>query len=58
MQKRQYTSGTYTFTLPLELPASGTIEVVGEGRTLPYSGSRFTDAFAAEHSHHVYRIVK
>ncbi|NOK20035.1 hypothetical protein [Corallococcus carmarthensis] len=58
MQKRQYTSGTYTFSLPLELPASGTVEVVGEGRTLAYSGSVFTDAFAAEYSHHIYRIVK
>lgn len=56
MQKRQFTSGTYTFTLPAELPASGTIEVIGEGRTISYSGGRFTDSFAAEYSHHKYRI--
>ncbi|WP_246357383.1 DUF4082 domain-containing protein [Pyxidicoccus fallax] len=56
MQKRQFTSGTYTFTLPPELPASGTIEVIGENRTIPYSGGRFTDSFAAEYTHHKYRI--
>ncbi|MCP3138209.1 DUF4082 domain-containing protein [Pyxidicoccus xibeiensis] len=56
MQKRQFASGTYTFTLPPELPASGTIEVIGENRSIPYSGGRFTDSFAAEYTHHNYRI--
>ncbi|WP_245814881.1 DUF4082 domain-containing protein [Cystobacter ferrugineus] len=56
MQKRQFTSGTYTFTLPAELPASGTIEVLGENRSISYSGGRFTDSFTAEYSHHSYRI--
>ncbi len=56
MQKRQFASGTYTYTLPPGLPASGTIEVIGENRTIPYSGGRFTDSFAAEYTHHKYRI--
>jgi hypothetical protein len=56
MQKRQFASGTYTFTLPPELPASGTIEVIGENRTIPYSAGRFTDSFSAEYTHHKYRI--
>ncbi|WNG44181.1 DUF4082 domain-containing protein [Archangium minus] len=56
MQKRQFTSGTYTFTLPAELPASGTIEVLGENRSISYSGGKFTDSFAAEYTHHNYRI--
>jgi hypothetical protein len=55
MQKRSATtSGTYTFTLPAGIPAAGTITVVGESRTIPYTGGAFSDNFAAEYSHHVY----
>lgn len=46
--------GTFSMYLPKgEAPTS--IEVVGEGRTITPSGGTFTDTFAAEYSHHVYR---
>lgn len=48
-------SGSRTFTLPAGITGS-TVEVVGESRTLPISGGKFTDTFAAESVHHVYRI--
>jgi hypothetical protein len=48
--------GNKTFTLPDGVNGT-TVEVVGEGRTLNVNGSRqFTDNFAAEYSHHVYKI--
>lgn len=56
MQKRAYTSGSYTLTLPEEAPASGTVTVIGENRTIPYSNRTFTDSFAAEYTHHKYRL--
>ena len=46
--------GTKTFTLPAGV--AGTVEVVGENRTLPINGGTFTDTFAAEFSNHVYRV--
>ena len=49
------TSGTRTFTLPGGL-RGGSVEVVGEGRTLPISSGRFSDTFAHEWSYHVYRV--
>lgn len=48
--------GTKTFTLPPGVTGT-TVEVVGEGRTLPVVDGRFTDTFAAEYTHHVYRIA-
>ncbi len=48
--------GVKTFTVPPGLPASGTVEVIGENRTIPYSNGRFTDSFGAEFTHHKYRI--
>jgi hypothetical protein len=49
--------GNKTFTLPDGVNGT-TVEVVGEGRTLNVNGSRqFTDNFAAEYSHHVYKIA-
>jgi hypothetical protein len=48
-------SGSRTFSVPPGL--SGTVEVVGEGRTLPVTGGTFTDTFAAENDHHIYRIL-
>lgn len=48
-------TGSRTFTLPPG--TTGDVEVVGEGRTLPVSGGRFTDSFAAEFSHHIYRVA-
>ena len=49
-------TGAKTFTLPSGLTASS-VEVVGENRTLPISGGKFTDTFAAEYSYHVYKII-
>jgi hypothetical protein len=34
-----------------------TVEVMNEGRTLDVSGSSFTDDFAFEFTHHIYRIT-
>jgi hypothetical protein len=48
------TPGTKTFRLPPGV--AGTVEVVGEDRTLPITDGTFTDTFAAEFSHHVYRV--
>jgi hypothetical protein len=48
-------TGKKTFTLPKGL--SGTIEVVGENRTITPSNGSFTDSFAAEYTHHIYRIA-
>ncbi|GAA2723941.1 hypothetical protein CAE01nite_10530 [Cellulomonas aerilata] len=50
-----HTSGTYSFTLPPGVTGT-TVEVVGERRTLPVVGGRFSDTFAAEHSTHIYRV--
>jgi len=48
-------TGSRTFTLPPGL--TGNVEVVGEGRTIAVTGSRFTDTFASESTHHIYRIA-
>jgi hypothetical protein len=49
-------TGSRTFTLPAGI--SGTsVEVVGEGRSLPVTNGKFTDSFANEYTHHVYRVV-
>ncbi len=48
--------GSKTFTLPPGVTGT-TVEVLGEGRTLPVVDGEFTDAFAAEYTHHVYRVV-
>jgi hypothetical protein len=49
--------GNKTFTLPDGVNGTS-VEVVGEGRNLTVNGSRqFTDNFAAEYSHHVYKIA-
>jgi hypothetical protein len=48
-------AGSRTFTVPPGL--DGTIEVVGEGRTLAVTNGTFTDDFATEHDHHIYRVV-
>lgn len=50
------TTGGKTFTLPAGV--SGTsVEVVGESRTIPVVGGQFSDTFAAEYTHHVYKIA-
>lgn len=48
--------GARTFRLPPSL-AGTAVEVVGEGRTLNVRDRMFTDVFAFEYSHHVYRIA-
>ena len=50
------TTGSKTFTLPSGVNGS-TVEVVGEGRSVTLSNGTFTDAFATEYAHHVYRIA-
>lgn len=48
--------GARAFRLPPSIVGT-TVEVVGEGRTLKVKDSNFTDIFAFEHSHHIYRIA-
>ena len=48
-------TGNRTFALPDGL--TGDVEVVGEGRTIAVAGGSFTDSFASEHTHHIYRIA-
>jgi len=49
-------TGSKTFTLPAGITGSQ-VEVVGEGRTLQIAGGKFTDSFANEYTHHVYKIT-
>jgi hypothetical protein len=49
-------TGSKTFTLPPGV-SGGSVTVVGEGRTIPVVNGRFTDGFADEFTHHVYRIA-
>lgn len=49
-------SGERTFTVPAGLRADA-VEVLGENRTLALSQGTFTDGFAAEYTHHVYRMI-
>lgn len=58
MQKRAATtSGSYVYTLPAGMPTTGTVEVMFENRTIPISGGKFTDSFAAEFTNHIYKIT-
>ena len=50
-------TGSKTFTLPPDI-AGDSVEVLNESRTLAVSGGQFSDSFAAEYAHHVYRIVR
>ncbi|WP_210418394.1 DUF4082 domain-containing protein [Agromyces intestinalis] len=49
-------TGSRTFTLPAGISAAS-VEVVDEARRIQVTGGKFTDTFAAEHTHHVYRIA-
>jgi hypothetical protein len=49
--------GSRTFTLPPALANATTVTVFEENRTRPVTGGQFTDSFAAEHEHHIYRIA-
>jgi hypothetical protein len=46
----------YTFALPPGLKGS-TVQVLNEGRSLPINAGSFTDTFAAEYAHHIYKIT-
>ncbi|MGC5009314.1 hypothetical protein ACLQ2R_00980 [Streptosporangium sp. DT93] len=57
MPRAASTPGRRTFTLPRGVRASRA-EVLFENRSVPIDRrGRFTDSFAAEHSHHIYRIT-
>ena len=47
--------GSKTFRLPPGVNGTS-VTVVGENRTIDVVNGRFTDSFAAEYTHHVYRI--
>jgi hypothetical protein len=49
-------TGQKTFTLPAGVHGTS-VEVVDEGRTLAASGGTFSDSFAAEYTHHIYRVA-
>lgn len=49
-------TGSKTFDLP-DGVNGGVVTVVGEGRTIPIVNGSFTDSFAAEYTHHIYRIA-
>lgn len=48
-------TGARSFTLPDGV--AGTVEVVGENRSLTAAGGTFTDDFAAEYTVHMYRVA-
>jgi hypothetical protein len=50
------TTGNKTFTLPTGISGT-TVEVVDENRTITVSGGKFTDNFASEYTHHIYKIA-
>ncbi|WP_236558373.1 hypothetical protein [Arthrobacter sp. 9V] len=49
-------TGSKRFTVPAGITGTQ-VEVVGEGRTIQISGGGFTDSFANEYSHHVYKVT-
>lgn len=44
-----------TFNLPPEIKGTS-VEVVGEGRNITVTSGKFSDSFAAEYTHHVYKV--
>jgi hypothetical protein len=49
-------TGTQTLNLPATLQGS-TAQVMFENRSVPISGGKITDNFAAEYSYHIYKIT-
>jgi hypothetical protein len=49
-------TGSKTFTVPAGVTGT-TVEVVGESRNLTVTAGQFTDTFAQEYTHHVYKIA-
>ncbi|XXY45995.1 DUF4082 domain-containing protein [Sorangium sp. So ce269] len=56
MLGRARPTGSYALTLPEQL-AGAVVEVLYEDRTIDTAGGAFTDAFAAEHTAHIYKIT-
>ena len=56
MLGRARPTGSYALTLPEQL-AGSVVEVLHEDRTIDVAGGAFTDAFAAEHTAHIYKIT-
>ncbi|WP_277985773.1 DUF4082 domain-containing protein [Microbacterium protaetiae] len=50
-------TGSRTFTLPPQLAKATSVEVVDEGRTVKVTNGTFQDDFAAEYTHHIYRVT-
>jgi hypothetical protein len=48
--------GSKTLTLPAGITGNQ-VEVVGEGRTIQVTEGKFTDSFANEYTHHIYKIT-
>ncbi|MFJ4171375.1 hypothetical protein ACIPY3_17870 [Paenarthrobacter sp. NPDC089714] len=49
-------TGSKTFTLPSGITGTQ-VEVVGENRTITIQNGKFTDSFANEYTHHIYKIA-
>ncbi|MFJ4262739.1 hypothetical protein ACIPYU_09860 [Paenarthrobacter nicotinovorans] len=49
-------TGSKTFTLPAGITGTQ-VDVVGENRSIPVQGGKFTDSFANEYTHHIYKIT-
>ncbi|MGP0223183.1 hypothetical protein [Paenarthrobacter sp. NCHU4564] len=49
-------TGSKTFTLPAGITGTQ-VEVVGENRTIPIQNGKFTDSFANEYTHHIYKVT-
>ncbi|MGO4145365.1 hypothetical protein AB4Y77_09795 [Paenarthrobacter sp. YAF11_1] len=49
-------TGAKTFTLPAGITGTQ-VEVVGENRTISVQNGKFTDSFANEYTHHVYKVT-
>ncbi|MCF3138154.1 hypothetical protein LRQ04_02695 [Paenarthrobacter sp. AR 02] len=49
-------TGSKTFTLPAGVTGTQ-VEVVGENRSISVQNGKFTDSFANEYTHHVYKVT-
>lgn len=49
-------TGSRNFKLPSGIKGT-TVDVVGEGRSLPVTSGSFTDNFSRESTHHIYRLA-
>ena len=51
------TTGSKAFTLPPDLADATTAEVLNESRSVSVTGGAFSDTFANEYTHHVYKVA-